>query len=125
MSIKSELERLKDMDIISLLLFALFKLKESDEYSSLSELSYVLDKKNLLRLCEFFGGCTITIPTIDELETMLGGLLLYQYIDIDKMPVEEAMTLADNKHQAKEIKAAYRVIKDVLTDYSISDRGGR
>jgi hypothetical protein len=56
---------------------------------------------------------------------MLGGLLLYQYIDIDKMPVEEAMTLADNKHQAKEIKAAYRVIKDVLTDYSISDRGGR
>jgi len=125
MSIKSELERLKDMDIISLLLFALFKLKESDEYSSLSELSYVLDKKNLLRLCEFFGGCTITIPTIDELETMLGGLLLYQYIDIDKMPVEEAMTLADNKHQAKEIKDAYRIIKDVLTDYSISDRGGR
>lgn len=125
MSIKSELERLKDMDIISLLLFALFKLKESDEYSSLSELSYVLDKKNLLRLCEFFGGCTITIPTIDELETMLGGLLLYQYIDIDKMPVEEAMTLADNKHQAKEIKAAYRAIKDVLTDYSISDRGGK
>lgn len=28
----------------------------TNEYSSLSELAYILDKDNLLNLCEFFGG---------------------------------------------------------------------
>jgi hypothetical protein len=47
------------------------------DYMVLSELVYVLDKDNLLKLCEYFGGSTIKIPTIKELESIVYSLLLY------------------------------------------------
>lgn len=74
---KVELDTLRDKDIYSLVMFALFKLRDIPEYSSLSELAYVLDRENMLKLCEYFGGLTIRIPTIDELESILYSLVLY------------------------------------------------
>ena len=71
MSINKELSKLKETDIWSLLMFVLYKVKDTEEYSSLSELSYVLDKRNMLKLCEYFGGSTLYIPTIDELERLI------------------------------------------------------
>lgn len=124
MSIKSELDNLKEPDIMSLLLFVLYKMKDSIEYSSLSELAFVLDKTNFLKLCEYFGGSTITIPKISELEILLQGILLYQYIDIDKLPYDEASAKLNTKYHMHTIKHAYRKIKEVLTDYTISPRGG-
>ncbi len=56
MGIKNNLEKLKERDVMSLLMFCLYKLVDIPEYSSLSELCYVLDKNNLYNLCEFFGG---------------------------------------------------------------------
>lgn len=50
------LNNLKEQDLYSLSLFCLYKLMGTNEYSSLSELAYILDKDNLLNLCEFFGG---------------------------------------------------------------------
>ena len=67
MKIKTELENLKEKDIYSLMLFALYKAQEIPEYASLSQLAYILDKDNLLKLCEFYGGLTIKIPTVKEL----------------------------------------------------------
>ena len=64
MTIKEELQKLHEPDIWSLLLFVLFKIKDIPEYSGISELAYILDRKNLLKLCEYFGGTTITMPTI-------------------------------------------------------------
>ena len=124
MSIKSELSKFKETDIWSLLLFVLYKVKGTPEFSSLSELAFVLDKKNLLKLCEYFGGCTITIPTVDELESLILGLLMYQCIDIENMEFNDAvkklstMSIAD----IRKAKRAYRGIKDVLTDYEITSR---
>ena len=77
MKTTQELNNLKSQDIYSLILFALYKLREIPEYSTLSELAYIVDKENLLKLCEYFGGTTIHIPTIDELESILYSLLLY------------------------------------------------
>lgn len=88
---KTELDNLRTKDIYSLILFALFKLKDLPEYASLSELAYILDKENLLKLCEFFGGMTITIPTMQELESIVYSLVLYQYINIDGMQYNEAV----------------------------------
>ena len=51
-----ELLSIKELDIYSLILFALFKLRDIPDYLVLSELVYVLDKDNLLKLCEYFGG---------------------------------------------------------------------
>ena len=98
MSINKELNKLKEPDIWGFMLFALYKVKDVPEYSSISELSYILDKPNLLRLCEYFGGCTITIPTVEELELMLYGLLLYQYVEIDKLEFSDAFALMKNSN---------------------------
>ena len=77
MKIKEAVATLKETDIYSLMLFAMFKLRDIPEYSSLSELVYILDKDSLLKLCEYFGGTTIKIPTIEELETLLYALTIY------------------------------------------------
>ena len=74
--IREELTKLKDVDVYSLILFVLFKARNVPELASLSELAYVLDKDNLLKLCEYFGGQTITIPTITELEELVYSLVL-------------------------------------------------
>ena len=78
MKIKTELENLTKSDIYSLIFFALYKCNESPEYSAISELAYILDKESLLKMCEYYGGLTIRIPTIDELERFLNALLVFQ-----------------------------------------------
>lgn len=123
MSIKSELQKLKETDLWSLLLFVMAKLKDSDDYSSLCELAFVLDKPNFINLCEYFGGCTITIPTIDELELLLYGMLLYQYIDIEHLEFENAVQSLGTTHNIREIKNRYHKLKEVLSDYEIYSRG--
>ena len=121
MSIKSELEKLRTVDIYSLLLFVLFKIKDVKEYSTLSELMYVLDKDNFLNLCEYFGGLTITIPTITELEQLVNALLLYQYVDLEKMSYKEAVKqIGFKSYELRQIKSNYRKIKEVLSDYSFT-----
>ena len=123
MSIKQELEKLKEIDVWSLLLFALFKVKDIPQYASLSELAYILDKKNLLKLLEYFGGTTIKIPTIDEMESLLYALLLYQYVDIEKIPIDDALvTLGVPSDKTKDYKLEYTKVKTVLNSYSFEPR---
>ncbi len=121
--IKNKLSSLKERDVYSLGLFCLYKLIGTPEYSSISELAYVLDKKNLLNLCEYFGGQTITIPTIDELESLIYSLLLYQYVKIEHMDYNEAIQLIG--HESKDlraVKANYRKLVEVLDDYTFQVR---
>lgn len=123
MKIKTEIEKLKSIDIYSFMLFALYKIKDIPEYSALSELSYVLDKENLLKLCEYFGGVTIKIPTIEELESIVYALVLYQYVDIDKIPFEKAIKIiTDSTENVKSVKLAYVQIKEILSNYSLTER---
>lgn len=123
MTIKEELEKLHEPDLWSLLLFALFKLKDIPEYSSISELAYILDRKNLLKLCEYFGGSVIQIPTIEELELMVYGLLVYQYVNIESMSIEDAMNLVSrDSTDLRKIRAAYTKIRDTLSDYDLTAR---
>ena len=123
MSIKNELKKLNELDIWSLMLFVLYKFQQIPEYAALSELAYILDKKHLLKLCEYFGGQTITIPTIDQLEETLYGMLLYQYIDIEKIAEKEAIELLRvDKSKEKVIKTCYKSLKYVLSNYNITPR---
>lgn len=119
MKISDELENLKLVDIYSLMMFALFKMQDIPEYSTLSELVYVLDKENLLKLCEYFGGLTLKIPTIDDLESLVFALLVYQKVDIENMPLEDALALANKKSlSVKKIKSDYIKLKEVLNEYN-------
>ena len=119
----SNLDNLKKRDIYSLMLFALYKLRDIPEYSSLSELAYILDKDNLLRLCEYFGGVTLTIPTVEELESILYSLLLYQYVDVEKSDYEEAIKkLGCSSNILRKVKSDYKKLVKLLSNYSFHER---
>lgn len=121
MRIKEDLTRLNEVDTYSLILFVLYKLKDIPEYSAISELAFVLDKTNLLRLCEYFGGLTLRIPTVDELEEIVQSLLLYQYVDIDNMSFDDALKLlGDKSADIRIIRKNYNKIKQLLENYTFT-----
>ncbi len=123
MKIKENLLTLNDIDVWSLILFVLYKIKDIPEYSTLSELAYILDKDNLLKLCEYFGGVTLTIPTIDELELLIYSLVLYQYINIDGIEYEKAINLLGvESSNLRIIKSSYIKICDILDSYKFTKR---
>ena len=117
--IRNNIENLKDTDFYSLILFTLFKMTDKPEYSSISQLSYVLDKDNLLNLCTFFGGQTITIPTLHELESLVYALLLYQNVKVDGMEYEDALALIGHEsEELREVKKNYKHICNIMSKYS-------
>lgn len=122
MRVKEDLAKLNEVDSYSLILFVLYKLREVPEYSAISELAYVLDKNNLLKLCEYFGGLTVKIPTIEELEEIVHSLLLYQYVNIDNMSFEEALKLLGKRTtDIRIVKRNYNKIKEVLEQYTFKN----
>lgn len=118
MKIKTELENLKEKDIYSLMMFALYKAKDLPEYATLSELAYILDKESLLKLCEFFGGLTITIPMVDELENIIYALFMFEQVDIQGKDYTEVYEDMRNKEiDANHVKESYLLIKELLKEY--------
>lgn len=119
--IKTNIENLKQTDFYSLLLFALYKSIEVPEYSSLSQLAYVLDQKNLLNFCQYFGGQTITVPTVKQLEDLVYALLLYQYVKIDHMDYDVAVNLiGHNSCDLRQVKKNYSELCSVMENYSFT-----
>lgn len=117
--ILSDINKFKEEDIYSAMLYALYKLTKDPKYSVISELIYILNKDSFLNLCSIMGGCTITIPTIQELNNLTKSLLLYQYINIDKLSFEEALkSLNISSTEAKELIKSYETIVEVLNEYS-------
>ena len=122
-SIKTDISSLKEQDTYSLMLFCLYKLSNIPEYSSLSELIYVLDRENFLGLCEYFGGQTITIPTIKQLESLMYSLLLYQYVHVDHMDYDKALEIIGHKsNELREVKTNYKKLCEILKEYNIKSR---
>ena len=115
MNIKEELNKLTTEDIYSMMLFVLYKSTDIPEYSSLSQLSYILDKESLLKLCTFYGGLTITIPTVEQLKELLDGMLMFQLVDIEHQNFDEVSLQFD-----KGTVTTYLNIKRVLKDYNFN-----
>lgn len=121
--INDKLSNLKESDIYSVMLFALAKLRDIPEYSALSELCYILDKSSMVKLCQVFGGLTIKIPTIEELEDISYALLLYEYVDVHKIDYDEAIKRVSNPNiNTKLLKETYIKIKSLLADYDLFSR---
>lgn len=118
-----DLDIFKDNDVYSLAMFLLYKLIDDPKYSTLSELVYILDKKNLLELCQYFGGLTIKIPTLEEIRSMLSLLMLYERVNIEGMPYDEAVKKSEyelsNTLKTKEI---YSQICSIMKEYDIKAR---
>lgn len=122
--ISTDLDKVTDKDLFTMVFFALYKLKDDMNYATLSKLSFLLDKKSLLNLVECFGGMTITIPTMKELSIVLNALLLYSYVDIEHIDEAKALRLIANENNnvfsMKEIKSAYTSIKEILSKYDFN-----
>ena len=104
-----------------MLLFVLYKMKDIDEYSLLSELAYVLDKQSLLNLCEYFGGMTLKIPTIDELESLLNSMMIYQYVELEGMSYDEAVAkVGFDSCDLRKVKKDYLKLMKILDTYSFT-----
>ena len=122
-TLTTNLNALKEKDLYTLLLFVLYKTKDIPEYSTLSELAYLLDKNSLLTLCEYYGGLTITIPTITELEMILNALLLYQKVDIEKQDLKEQLKMFNLPNEdRKKLLAAYEEVKRTVANYSFTTK---
>lgn len=115
---KEDLDVLKVNDIYSLMLFAMYKMKDIPEYATLSELSYVLKKDSLLNFFEYFGGTTITVPTISEFKTVITAMLLYQYVKVENIEFNKAVKMIDlEENKLKDVKHCFCVIGDILDKY--------
>ena len=121
--IKKDLTILKDVDIYSLSMFALYKLTDVPEYSAISEMSYILDRENMLKFCEYFGGTTIKVPTVEELHSIMALLLLYQYVNIEGMDYQDAIRLIGYESKdLRKVKSIYTKLCRILENYDIKAR---
>lgn len=115
------LEELDKKDIYSVILFCLYKLKDNEKYSTLSELIYILDNDNFIKFINYFGGKTITIPTINDLNNILNSLLVLEQMENNNLDVNTAMKninirAADKKYILENIE----VLKQILTEYDFT-----
>lgn len=120
--IKSELikslEELNKDDIYSLMLFTLYKLKDVKEYSTLSELIYILNKESLFNFLNFYGGLTITIPTLYDLKKVLFALMLYQQVNIEGQELQYVIRkINTDEVSIKDLKETYYKVCEVISNY--------
>lgn len=117
-NIIKSLEQLDKKDISSLILFTIFKLKESPQYSTLSELIYILDEDNFSRFLNYFGGKTITIPTVEEFNTILSALLVLERKENTEMTEDEIFSdIGLTKKEKDQVKQVLPIISEVIIDY--------
>lgn len=89
-----DLDRLSKEDTTSIAISLLYTLRGFPQYTITSELSYLLDQKSFINLVKYYGGKTIRIPSIDEIESILRVLLLYQYYEVNHNSWSDSLKLA-------------------------------
>lgn len=113
--ITRDANELKENDLISVLLYGLYKVGNVPEYSAISELAYTLSKDDLFRLCATFGGVTIKIPTLDELKTMSKTLLVID-LTCKGMSFEDACKEAEVEDIEPVVKA-YEIMSRAIEEF--------
>ncbi len=113
------LETLRYEDIFSLVLFALYRLRDDQQFSTLSEMAYIMDKQTLLNFLEYFGGSNIKVPTLADLRLMVNALLIYEMVDLRGHRFDESIKLLNlETEKAGELLDAYKTVKEVIRNYS-------
>lgn len=122
-TVNKKIDSLKTKDVYSIIMFLLFRAEEIPEYAVLSRLAYVMDKEVLLTLCELFGGMTIKIPTMDELEKLLTAMTIYSRVDLDgedkESVFEEITEKYKNKISPATIIKLYEQLHDIMENYHV------
>ena len=108
-SVRSSLDTLSKTDVQSLLMFVLFKIDKIPELAVLSQLIYLLDENSLIKLLKYFGGQTITFPTVEELRVLIHTLALYKRTEIDGENFEACVEEIPKSLQDTVVKQFYNV----------------
>ena len=122
-SIKTKLDSLQLSDVYSLMLFLLYKVQDIPEYAVLSELCYLLDGSNILRLFTYFAGKTITFPSEEEFVILINALLLYQYVNIDGKSLaaaQEKLNIDGDQKVRDRCTDLYLKIVPLIKQYNIN-----
>lgn len=112
------LEELDKNDIYSLILFVLYRLKDVPEYSTLSELVYILDNESFINFLNYYGGTTITIPKVEDLKNVVNAIMFYERSVNTEMSEAEILKDIGVKpaDKAPLLKLVY-LIKELTKDY--------
>lgn len=116
--IAEHLTTMEKKDTWIMLLFALYKLRDDPDWLVLSELSYILDTRALVKFLSYFENMTIKIPPMRDLHLLLHALTLYKAVAFDNLPLDKALRAMDTSTFSRdEIKQTYVKILDVVKDY--------
>lgn len=85
---------LDKQDTFSVLLSTIYAGEADEEYRMLSDLMLCLDNRNFKKVLALFEGQTIKIPPIHKIAKMLQAMLLYAYLDVEKLKESEAYAKA-------------------------------
>lgn len=115
--------KMTEQDVYSILLSFMYDLRKVPEYTTLSELCYLLDVESFMKLLKYFGGQTIKIPTKEEFSDIIQVLLLYQYAEIEKRPWKDAVALAGyDSNRGKSAKNKLEKLKETFEKYNFGNR---
>lgn len=85
------LETLNKEDTYSMMLMLLYASTDNPRYSTLSELSYILDHDNFIKFIKYYEGQTIEIPTLSSMSDSLRVLMLFQYYKVENLSWHESL----------------------------------
>lgn len=116
--ITKDLNLLKEEDLITIILYCLYKFTKNPDYAAISELAYTVDKDSLYKLCATFGGCTIRIPTLNEYREIVKVMFIFDLMNSDGLSFNEACEKADvSDNEISTISEIYSIMSEVLDSY--------
>ena len=115
--ITKDLNTLKEDDLITIILFCLYKMTGNPEYATISELAYTLDRNSMYNLCATFGGTTLKIPTLKEYKDMVSTMLVFNNVHAEKMTFEDACKSVRIDATDESILKMYNILEEVLESY--------
>lgn len=123
MNLDKDLYKLTQPDVYSLICELLYVLKDNPKYSIISELAFILERESFIKFIKYFGGMTITVPTSEEFKEVIKLLLLYQAVEVDKLPWRKALDDAGfDIEQSRSAQRKLALLKKALNDYRLGDR---
>ena len=104
--IDRDLSRMSQPDIYSIVCELLYAIKDDPKYSAMSELAFILNQESFVKFIKYFGGTTITVPTLDEFKQTLRVIQLYHYFNVQNLPWKDA--LVKSGFERNETRSAQR-----------------
>jgi hypothetical protein len=117
------LNRISKEDTLSIATSLLYSLRGFPQYSITSELSYLLDYDSFIKLITYYGGMTIRIPSIDEINDIIKILLLYQYYTVEGIDWKDALEKSGFKQEeSRSAQVKLTNLKKLLSEQEIGGR---